>query len=167
MFFKTAKEFLAFTGTLDYLEVQCIEEVFGSCIVNYPRIFGDNVPKNQCKMEIEFSNKEEWLSVVTKSIDNARLKTPILILATPEIEKAILKYMNNHIAEEININTLINKDPITIDVAISNATQFEEKKGYPILFIDENLSRGLDMKSNPQIEENGGVYVIIAKVPST
>lgn len=35
------------------------------------------------------------------------------------------------------------------------------------MLVDESICRGLDLKSSPSIEENGGIYVIIAKIPSS
>ena len=62
---------------------------------------------------------------------------------------------------------LIGKDAITINVALQSVANFDEDLGYPVYFVDELLCRGLDMKTSAKIEENGGLYVLIAKIPSS
>lgn len=91
----------------------------------------------------------------------------MLILATVDIEKQLLKYMNDNCPNQLNIQSLITADAPAVDVAINYATTLDPIKGYPILIIDEHLSRGLDIRSHPKIEENGGVLVLIAKIPGS
>jgi hypothetical protein len=53
----------------------------------------------------------------------------------------------------------------------SNAslTVFTRKQGerYPVFIINESQGRGLDFPSTTDIEENGGVYLIVGKLPSS
>lgn len=51
--------------------------------------------------------------------------------------------------------------------ALAEFNVFNENYGYPIFIVDESICRGLDIKSSPKIEEKGGVYVIVAKIPSS
>jgi hypothetical protein len=46
-------------------------------------------------------------------------------------------------------------------------TVFTRKQGdrYPVFIINESQGRGLDFPSTTDIEENGGVYLIVGKLP--
>ena len=37
---------------------------------------------------------------------------------------------------------------------------------YPVFIINGTQGRGLDFPSSTEIEENGGVYLVVAKLPS-
>jgi hypothetical protein len=37
---------------------------------------------------------------------------------------------------------------------------------YPVFIINETQGRGLDFPSSTEIEDNGGVYLLVAKLPS-
>lgn len=67
----------------------------------------------------------------------------------------------------IKVETLIGLEPIKVNVALNEINVFDELNGYPVYIIDELLCRGLDIKTSPKIEESGGIYVIVAKVPSS
>ncbi len=46
---------------------------------------------------------------------------------------------------------------------------FNRKQGnnFPVFIINDLQGRGLDFPSSNEIEENGGVYLVIAKIPDT
>ena len=46
---------------------------------------------------------------------------------------------------------------------------FGRKRGakYPVYIINDSQGRGLDFPTTTEIEENGGVYLLIAKLPSS
>ena len=46
-------------------------------------------------------------------------------------------------------------------------TNKDADKGYPLYLVDETLCRGLDIKTNKDIEDKGGLYVMITKIPSS
>ena len=66
-----------------------------------------------------------------------------------------------------NVQSVIGKDAIAIKSIIEASNVFQAEQGYPIILMDENLSRGLDPKTSTKIEDKGGIYVVIAKIPST
>lgn len=54
-----------------------------------------------------------------------------------------------------------------MNVCLKEVSAYDEKRGYPVVLMDETLCRGLDVKTSADIEANGGIYVIIASVPSS
>jgi hypothetical protein len=48
-------------------------------------------------------------------------------------------------------------------------TVFTKKQGgkYPVFIINDTQGRGLDFPSSTEIEEAGGVFLIIAKLPNS
>jgi hypothetical protein len=43
----------------------------------------------------------------------------------------------------------------------------DHELAFPVFIVDEQLCRGLDVKSSSHIESNGGIYVIVGKLPSS
>jgi len=88
-------------------------------------------------------------------------KTPMVIIADDE---------KNTLARKLQ------KAGITVEVLWSKT--FTESNGslmvfsrkhkdkYPVFIINGTQGRGLDFPSSTEIEENGGVYLLIAKLPS-
>lgn len=54
--------------------------------------------------------------------------------------------------DKVNIQSLIGKDAITINVALNSMNVYNEECGYPVFIVDESLCRGLDVKTSPLIE---------------
>jgi hypothetical protein len=53
--------------------------------------------------------------------------------------------------------------------SVGNLTIFNRRQGnqYPVFIINDLQGRGLDFPSSAEIEENGGVYLVIAKLPDS
>ncbi len=66
----------------------------------------------------------------------------------------------------IHVEVLWAKEFIESNACLSVFTRKQAER-YPVFIINECQGRGLDFPSNTDIEESGGVYLIVAKLPSS
>jgi hypothetical protein len=52
----------------------------------------------------------------------------------------------------VKIVSLINKDAISINVALNSVNIIDHELAFPVFIVDEQLCRGLDVKSSTLIE---------------
>lgn len=88
-------------------------------------------------------------------------------MTTQALEREIASKLALLQKNDIKIVSLINKDPLAINVALNSVNIADKELAFPVFIVDETLCRGLDVKSSAFIEQNGGIYVIVAKLPSS
>ena len=93
------------------------------------------------------------------------MKVPIILLIQKKYIKELINHSEDYSNKQLRIQSLIGKDAIQVSNALKQCKEFDSNIGYPVLIIDESLCRGLDAQTSQAIEENGGIYVIVAKIP--
>ena len=88
-------------------------------------------------------------------------KTPVVIIADDEKNLLARKLQR----AGITVEALWSKSFTESNGSLMVFSRKNRDK-YPVYIIDGTQGRGLDFPSSTEIEENGGVYLVIAKLPS-
>ena len=165
--YSSAHAIYGFTGTLANIEIDCLEQAFEIEIVKYPRLRALQSYQNVQVMRALDAMKESWLMTLVNAINEKCSYVPVLVLSSLQYSKDLLKALKEDSTYCVKTQSLIGCDPISINNALDAFNVRDPAYGYPVMIIDETICRGLDVKSSKAIEDNGGIYVIIAKVPSS
>ncbi|KEJ82485.1 Protein translocase subunit SecA [Oxytricha trifallax] len=166
-FFNCAKRLVGFTGsTLSLKEANCLQIAFKSREIFFPKLsslVGDK--RIRLEQELVSSNQADFCKRIFElSAEYCKL-TPVIIVANQSystIESYFRKY------SQVQFFSMKNVKGTKLEAQFDQIFASKNGEGqYGVFLLNEQQGRGTDLKTNHEIEFNGGLFLIVSDVFST